>query len=202
MKESRSQRGDLMPDSPQFLTLREAARDWTASLSTLQRHRREGDLESLGAHKDTRGAWKIPPTALAALGYTPVSGTGPDTSDVTPPDTTPEHTPEPKHTQLNTLRDELAATRERLARLEAENEGHRALLAERERTVETQAQALRMLTTGSTATPPDTGLTTPIVAPADTASDTPVTTPTTHAHDAPSPRRGGGLLSRLLRRPR
>lgn len=198
MKESRSQRGDLMPDSPQFLTLREAARDWTVSLSTLQRHRREGDLESLGAHKDTRGSWKIPPTALAALGYTPVSGTVPDTGDVTPPGPTPE----PKHTQLNTLRDELAATRERLARLEAQNEGHRALLAERERTVETQAQALRMLTAGSTATPPDTGLATPIAAPADTASDTPVTTPTTHAHDTPSPRRGGGLLSRLLRRPR
>lgn len=190
-----------MPESPQFLTLREAARDWTASLSTLQRHRRDGDLEALGAHKDARGAWKIPPSALATLGYTPISGTVPDTGPVTPPDTTPEHTPTPDRAQLDTLREELAAARERLARLEAESEGHRALLAERERTIETQAQALRMLTTGPTVTPPDTGATTPTVTPSDTTPDTPATTPA-RGHTQPPPRRGGGLLSRLLRRPR
>lgn len=58
-------------------------------MSTLHRRRRAGDLEQAGAHKGTDGQWRIPPHALALLGY---RDTAPDTGATAPADT-PADTP-------------------------------------------------------------------------------------------------------------
>lgn len=148
------------------MSLREASRRFNISLSTLHRRLKSGDLSAAGAYKDDR-EWKIPPQALASLGYreialdvpsetpeTPVS-----TDRLTPHDTTdetPRNTAEPSENQLRSeilrLQDALQEEQMRATKFESElsQAEQRAAIAEavsdeRNRVIEAQAQTLRML---------------------------------------------------------
>lgn len=105
--------------------LAEAAKACGVSVSTLRRKRT--DLEAQGAAQTATG-WRIPVTALIAVGLM---------ERVTPPPAT--DTPHDGVTgELEALRAKLAAAEQRAAVAEA-------IAAERERVIQTQAMALRML---------------------------------------------------------
>ena len=124
------------------LSLAEAARACGVSVSTMRR--RLPRLTQLGATRhDT--SWHIPISALVAEGLMP-SVTPPDTPSrdtltrgMTPPSDTPSDT------SLVALREQLAETEKRAAVAEAELRGSRALIDEKQRTIEAQAHALRLL---------------------------------------------------------
>lgn len=118
------------------LGLKEAARVANVSLPTLRRRRDE--LLKHGATRHADGSWSIPPDTLVALGLldrvTPTETPG-DAPSVTPAETaaTPDLAAE-----VARLREELAAAQHRAALAEAQ-------AAERDRTIEGQALALRAL---------------------------------------------------------
>jgi hypothetical protein len=113
--------------------LAEAASACGVSVSTLRRKRAQ--LKELGAAETARG-WQIPVTALISLGLMD-RVTAPPSRD-TPPDALTG--------ELETLRSQLAAAEQRAAVAEA-------IAAERERVIQTQAMALRMLDASSSARP-------------------------------------------------
>lgn len=125
------------PGGPK-LTLREAASATGLSLSTLPRRR--GDLVEHGARVTPSGAWEVPYAALIALGMVPrvtppdvphgVRHDGPGDALVTPPDGEVER---------------LAA---RVRELEHQLELERVINRERERTIEAQQLALRVIERG------------------------------------------------------
>lgn len=141
------------------LGLAEAAKACGISVSTLRRKRPE--LEANGAVQTARG-WRIPVTALIALGLmdrtTDARHEGRHDSPVMPTMTPPD---DALIAQLDALRTALADAERRAAVAEA-------VAVERERTIQTQAMALRMLESSK--------------AP---ASDTP-SAPVKHTEKAPS----------------
>lgn len=142
--------------------LAEAAAACGVSVSTIRRRR--GELKELGAAETARG-WQIPVTALIALGL--MERTTPPPS----PDTHPD-----------ALKGELEALRAKLADAERRAAIAEAVATERERVIQTQAMALRMLEASKTPadTPPA-----PVGTPADTPAPPQVATPVS---PAPAPR--------------
>lgn len=118
------------------LGLAEAAKVCGVSVSTLRRKRPE--LEAHGAAQTAKG-WRIPVTALIALGLmdrtTDTHHDGRHDSSLTPTMTPPD---DALIAQLDALRKALADAERRAAVAEA-------VATERERTIQTQAMALRML---------------------------------------------------------
>lgn len=140
------------------LGLAEAAKACGVSVSTLRRKRPE--LEAHGAAQTAKG-WSIPVTALIALGLMDrTTGSRHDTHRDTPmkPTTTPPD--DAINVQLDALRTALADAERRAAVAEA-------VAAERERMIQTQAMALRMLEASKApATPTATSpVETPVSAP-------------------------------------
>jgi hypothetical protein len=113
------------PPGVPLMGLAEAASACGVSVSTLRRKRTQ--LKELGAAETARG-WQIPVTALITLGLMD-RVTEPPSHD-TPPDALMG--------ELDALRSQLAAAEQRAAVAEA-------IAAERERVIQTQAMALRML---------------------------------------------------------
>lgn len=129
------------------LSLAEAAKACGVSLSTLRRKRPE--LKELGAAETAKG-WQIPVTALITLGLMDrVTAPLHDTPTVpavkgvmTPPVETPVDAPS---VELEALRKEQAELLARLAEAEKRAAVAEAVAGERERIIQTQASALRML---------------------------------------------------------
>lgn len=126
------------------LGLAEAAKACGVSVSTLRRKRPE--LEANGAAQTAKG-WRIPVTALIALGLmdrtTDAHHEGRQDSPLTPAMTPPD---DALIAQLDALRTALADAERRAAVAEA-------VATERERTIQTQAMALRMLEASKTPAP-------------------------------------------------
>lgn len=123
------------PAGVPLMGLAEAATACGVSVSTLRRKR--GELKELGAAETARG-WQIPVTALITLGLMD-RVTDPPSYDA-PSDTLTG--------ELDALRAQLAAAEQRAAVAEA-------VAAERERVIQTQAMALRMLEASKTPAPAD-----------------------------------------------
>jgi hypothetical protein len=139
------------------LGLAEAAKACGVSVSTLRRKRPE--LAANGAAQTANG-WRIPVTALIALGLMDrTTDARHDSQHDTPmtPTTTPPS--DALTAQLDALRAALADAEQRAAVAEA-------VAAERERMIQTQAMALRMLEASKApATPTPTAPTEPIESP-------------------------------------
>jgi len=132
--------GVMQPSSDgPMLGLAEAAKACGVSVSTLRRKR--GDLEELGATATPAG-WRIPIAALVGTGLmspTTPPPQQPSVTPITPPLERAGDGPRDTHwEELETLRSQLAAAEQRAAVAEA-------IAHERERVIETQATALRML---------------------------------------------------------
>jgi hypothetical protein len=145
------------PPGGPTLGLAEAAKACGVSVSTLRRKRPE--LAANGAAQTANG-WRIPVTALIALGLmdrtTDARHESQHDSPMTPTTTAPV---DALTAQLDALRTALADAERRAAVAEA-------VAAERERTIQTQAMALRMLEASKTpATPTATAPTKPLEPP-------------------------------------
>lgn len=123
------------PAGVPLMGLAEAASACGVSVSTLRRKR--GELKELGAAETARG-WQIPVTALITLGLM---------DRVTEP---PSH-----DAPSDTLTGELDALRAQLAAAEQRAAVAEAVATERERVIQTQAMALRMLEASKTPAPAD-----------------------------------------------
>lgn len=141
------------PSGGPVLGLAAAAKACGVSVSTLRRRRDE--LGELGAVSTPQG-WRIPITALIAAGLMPPT---------TPP-LTPDSPVQPltggSDAPSDAFREELDELRSRLAVAEQRAAVAEAIAAERERLIESQAMALRMLEVPAM-TPPDAS---PVAAPA------------------------------------
>lgn len=152
------------PSGVPTLGLAEAAKACGVSVSTLRRKRPE--LLAHGAAQTANG-WRIPVTALIALGLmgrtTDAHHEGRHDTHVAP-DMTPTATP-----PGDALTGELDALRAKLADAEQRAAVAEAVAAERERIIQAQAMALRMLESSKAPaeTPPDTPADTPTPPPAD-----------------------------------
>lgn len=132
------------PGAP-TLGLAEAAKACGVSVSTLRRKRPE--LKANGAVETAKG-WRIPVTALIALDLmTRTTTTLHEAHHDTP--VTPTMTP-----HSDALMGELEALRVQLAAAEQRAAVAEAIAVERERTIQTQANALRMLEAGAVKPPP------------------------------------------------
>jgi hypothetical protein len=146
VKPSHSQLKGVMtpPAGGPTLGLAEAAKACGVSVSTLRRKRPE--LTAHGAAQTANG-WRIPVTALIALGLmdrtTDTRHESQHDTFVTPITTAPS---DALKGELDDLRAQLAAAEQRAAVAEA-------VAAERERTIQTQAMALRMLEASKTPAP-------------------------------------------------
>lgn len=137
--------GTMQPptDGP-VLGLAEAAKACGVSVSTLRRRR--NDLEELGA-VSTPSGWRIPIAALVGSGLMPPTTQPPAHDGPMQPLTGGSDAPsDALREELDTLRSQLAAAEQRAAVAEA-------IATERERLIETQARALRMLEAPATAIP-------------------------------------------------
>lgn len=127
------------------LGLAEAAKACGVSVSTLRRKRPE--LAANGAAQTANG-WRIPVTALIALGLMDrTTDTRHDTrreTPMTPATTAPDDALTARLDALETEREALSA---KLADAERRAAVAEAVAAERERVIQTQAMALRMLET-------------------------------------------------------
>jgi hypothetical protein len=134
-------------------TLTEAVERTGASRSTLRRYRDAGKFPH--AYKDSSGVWRFPVPDLLAAGF---RFTDPAQRDHL--STSSEHVqPEPEQppadhlntatqAELEAAREALAKVREQLATAEQRAAVAEAVAAERERMIQTQAMALRMLEAG------------------------------------------------------
>lgn len=139
------------------------------SVRTLQR--RLPALESAGAWKDASGQWHITLDALRAAGMAPGRPAGPPA-----PHTTADDTPRRQHDTTGALarqQAELDQANRDIAEWRRRAELAEALAAERARTIDAQALALRALTTHQ-----------PDPAPARTPAP-PAPAPPPHQHPAP-----------------
>lgn len=169
--------------------LTQAAKACGVSVSTLRR--RKDQLVAAGT-KITDKGWQIPIPALVSLGYlsgtTPASETPPEktmTSPVEPPLEPPVISP------VETPSNEVEELRLKLVEAETRAQVAEAISVERERIIQVQAAALRMLERGAS----DTSTKTPAEGLPDTPSDTPRDTPVqplekTHLQAPPEPSRG------------
>lgn len=139
--------------------LAEAAAACGVSVSTLRRKRLQ--LRELGAAETAKG-WQIPVTALITLGLmdrvTAPSQATPSSSGLTgvmkPLSDTPVDTPSNEIEALQAAHMEL---KERLADAERRAAVAEAVANERERIIQTQASALRMLEAGTPSSHPPAG---------------------------------------------
>lgn len=122
---------------PAVVGLAEAARVAGVSASTIRRRRTE--LEALGAVQGPKG-WQIPIPALIELGLM-ARTTAPD--EVIPPETS--HETPVEGVMTGSTESEVEALRGALAAAELRAAVAEAVAQERERIIEAQAQALRML---------------------------------------------------------
>lgn len=169
--------------------LTQAAKACGVSVSTLRR--RKDQLVAAGT-KITDKGWQIPIPALVSLGYlsgtTPVSDTPPEepmTPLVDPPLAPPVIPP------VETPSNEVEKLRSKLVEAETRAQVAEAISAERERIIQVQAAALRMLERGTSDTPTKT----PAEGVPDTPSETPLDTPVEppknlHIPDPKQPSRG------------
>lgn len=135
------------PSGAPFLSLAEAAKTCGISVSTLRRKR--ADLKELGAAETAKG-WQIPVTALITLGLmdrvTAPLHEAPSPAQVKgimkPPTDTPSDSP---FQELEALRREQAELLTKLADAEKRAAVAEAVAGERERIIQTQASALRIL---------------------------------------------------------
>jgi hypothetical protein len=179
---------DVLSGSP-VLSLAEAAKVCGVSLSTLRRKRPE--LKELGAAETAKG-WQIPVTALITLGLmdrvTPPLHEAPTAPAVKGVMTLLTDAPSDTPLQeLEALRKEQAELLAKLADAEKRAAVAEAVAGERERIIQTQATALRMLEASAPARPPAdeqeeekvdflenvSELTTPSAKPPSPASETP-----------------------------
>lgn len=163
--------------------LAEAAKACQVSVSTLRR--RKNTLLAEGATITDKG-WRIPIPALVSLGF--MSGTtapteAPSEAQVEPIGLPPVETP-----GSQTLA-ELEKLRQQLAMAETRAQVAEAIAAERERIIEIQAQALRMLEPTPTATP---------VGPPTQVTETNHGSPMRDTSTSSSIRPSAGRLRRLL----
>lgn len=159
--------------------LAEAAKACGVSVSTLRRKRTE--LVAHGAAQTASG-WHIPVTALIAVGLM---------ERVTPPPS-PDAPNDGVEGELEALRVKLAHAEQRAAVAES-------VAAERERVIQTQAMALRMLEASRTPAPavPDTDAPAPTDGPV-TAPSTPDATKDMPSKPVPPGPRWATLRRRLL----
>ena len=128
------------------LGLAEAAKACGVSVSTLRRKRPE--LAAYGAAQTATG-WRIPVTALIALGLMS------NTTDAPTEPPSPRYAPDTldalqarldaQQAELDSVRERRDALRSQLAAAEQRAAVAEAIAAERERVIQTQAMALRML---------------------------------------------------------
>lgn len=174
---------------PPMLGLAEAAKACNVSLSTIRRRRAE--LLAMGATSDARG-WRIPIPALIELGLMDRTTAPDDTPQIprqsasvpgmTPVMTPPSDTPSDTSELLEELRSQLAKAEQRAAVAEA-------VAAERERVINAQAQALRMLEAGPSRSRFEPEAPETLEGPSGTPSDmsvAPVMTPPNDSPMAPS----------------
>jgi predicted DNA-binding transcriptional regulator YafY len=141
------------------LGLAAAAKACGVSVSTLRRRRE--DLEELGAVATPSG-WRIPIAALVGSGLMPPTTKPPAHDGPVQPLVGGSDAPS------DTLREELETLRSRLAAAEQRAAVAEAIAAERERLIQTQAAALRMLeapTSPTGSSPPTSTQGTPPEAP-------------------------------------
>lgn len=128
--------------SEPVLSLAEAARACGVSVSTMRR-RLPRLMERGATRHDT--SWSIPISALVAEGIMPrMTPLGTPSRDTLTRSTTPPGDIL-SDTSLAALREQLAEADKRAAVAEAELRGTRALIDEKQRTIEAQAHALRLL---------------------------------------------------------
>lgn len=142
--------------------LTQAAKACGVSVSTLRR--RKEQLVAAGTRITDKG-WKIPIPALVSLGYL---------SSTTPPETLVAPLVIPT---VDTPSDELEKLRLRLVEVETRAKVAEAISAERERIIQVQAAALRMLEMGTSETHTRKPAEWVPDAPSDTPRDTPVEPP-------------------------
>ena len=132
-----------MTNPGQTFTVTTAADACRVSRKTITR--RLPQLQAGGAFKDDTGAWVLPLNALLHAGFAPGRPASPDTGTSPQEDTQGQgdrwYTPE-EVADLRKRADEAEGLRRRAEVAEA-------LAAERERVIEVQANALRMLTAGA-----------------------------------------------------
>jgi hypothetical protein len=151
------------------LGLAEAAKACGVSVSTLRRKRPE--LEANGAAQTAKG-WRIPVTALIALGLMDrTTDTRHESQHDTPMTPTTTAPGDALTGELDALRAALAVAEQRAAVAEA-------IAAERERVIQTQATALRMLEASK---PPATPTPTTPKQPAESPSPAPSKEDSKHA---------------------
>lgn len=136
--------GTPPPTGGPVLGLAAAAKACGVSVSTIRRRR--ADLEELGAVATPSG-WRIPIAALVGSGLMPPTTKPPAQDAPVQPLIGGSDAPS------ETLREELQVLRSRLAAAEQRAAVAEAIAAERERLIESQAMALRMLEAPVTATP-------------------------------------------------
>lgn len=138
------------------LGLKEASKVATVSLSTLRR--RKDELIAAGATVNDDG-WQIPISALVSLGLMD-RVTSPETGQIeadTVSDTPPNGSPKPSDTrdisavvaEVEKIRERLAEAEHRAAEAERRAAVAEAVAVERDRLIEHQERALRMLEAGS-----------------------------------------------------
>jgi hypothetical protein len=131
---------------PPVMGLAEAAKACGVSVSTLRRKRDE--LVAYGATATDKG-WQIPITALIALELMGRTTEGGHDTPVTPP--AHARPDDGMAAEVEALRLRVAVAEQRAAVAEERAAGALAIAAERERIIETQALALRMLEAGKPA---------------------------------------------------
>ena len=167
-----------MVSQAQVFTVSRAAEVCQVSVKTVGR--RLDQLKQGGAYKDKLGQWVIPLGALLAAGFTPGRPAGPDTGHGHRDGH--GHAVDNRGQRIAELEAELSAATQRAVMAEA-------IAAERERTIEAQAHALRMITAG----PP-----TPVPG-ATSAPDAAAAAPV-DAADTAGPAPGGGVRRRFFNR--
>lgn len=170
--------------------LTQAAKACGVSVSTLRR--RKDQLVAAGT-KITDKGWKIPIPALVSLGY--LSGTTPPEKPMTPIVEPPLEPP--VILTFETPTSEVEELRLKLVEAETRAQVAEAISVERERIIQVQAAALRMLERGTS----DTHTKTPVEGvpdtPSDTARDTPVV-PTENLHVPASKQPSRGVFKKLF----
>lgn len=168
--------------------LTQAAKACGVSVSTLRR--RKEQLVAAGT-KITDKGWQIPIPALVSLGYlsstTPASDTPPEIP-VTPLVESPVIPP------VETPSNEVENLRLKLVEAETRAQVAEAISAERERIIQVQAAALRMLERGTSGIPTST----PVEGVPDTPSDNPVKPPQ-NPHIAAPPQPSQGVFKKIFR---
>lgn len=172
--------------------LTQAAKACGVSVSTLRR--RKEQLVAAGT-KITDKGWQIPIPALVSLGY--LSSTTP-ASDIPPEIPVTPIVESPVIPPVETPSNELEKLRSKLVEAETRAQVAEAISAERERIIQVQAAALRMLERGTSYTPTSASVEGVPDTPSETPSDTHVA-PLQNPHIAAPPQPSQGVFKKLFR---